>query len=1068
MRPTRTLVFFLAFLLPLATWHLPLLHAQNETATISGQIVDPSGALVRGAQVELHNQLQGTKSMTVTNDAGIYLFTGVEPGHYSVTVRKRGFSQVDLVGLTANVQDHIEQNFKLQIGSVSESVTVEASHVNINTTDASVSTVIDRDFVENMPLNGRSLQDLMVLTPGVTLVGALGNGGVQGPGVAGELVVNGQRTEANSFSVDGVSANVGTGSGFGGAGYAGGTPTETALGTTQSMVSVDALQEFRATTSTYSAEYGRTPGGQFSFTTRSGTNDWNGSVFDYFRNEALDANNWFNNAAIPQVPREKERQNDFGGTLGGPIFIPHLYNGKDKTFFFFSYEGLRLWTPQGLSTSSVPDQALRQQAPAALQPVLNAFPVANMGEDGLNDGLGIYQVGQSFPSSIDSPSIRVDHNFSDKFKVFARYVDTGSVTSTFGQAVQRENIINNRLVTAGATYLVTSTQSNEARFNITQTNSIQNYVSTSHGGATSFDITTLPGPNGNNLPVVGSSVDVCLCFGGYPSFDLTNTSGKQRQYNITDSYSWTVGHHSLKFGIDWRRLSTYASPILAREFAEFTSENAVLANDVGASGYIQAYSQSPSPVEPLYKNFSAFAQDEWSASTRLSLSLGLRWDVNPAPTNQAGPPPYTLNEITDLATAQLAPAGTTLWKTDWHGFAPRIGGAYKLRQTPSRETVLRAGFGTFYDMGNTEGSIGFGGIGFQSSVVLHNVGFPLASPQMTLPAPSITPPYSTSVFAFDPNLKLPYTLQWNVAFEQALGSRQAVTVSYIGAASGRLLETYINFVTDNPNFSSSGCCAYITRNGPTSGYNALQVQFQRTVANGLQALASYTYAHSIDDASSNFNLGDLLERASSDFDVRHNFQAAITYDVPGEHANPMLSALLTHWAFDTRVTARSALPIDLTGNETIDTGTGAYVNFHPNLVPGQSLYLYGSQYPGGRIINYNAFNVPASGPGFDSEGNTPRNYARDFGAWQVNFAVRRNFPIHERLHLQFRAEAFNLFNHPSFSGISNNWFNGPYSPQNLYGFGAATSTLNNTVGGLNALYQTGGPRSLQLALKLLF
>jgi hypothetical protein len=369
-------------------------------------------------------------------------------------VQKPGFKVVIVDGLVLNVQDVVAQNVQLQIGSVSETITVEGGGINMNTTDAAVSTVIDRQFVANMPLNGRSLQDLETLVPGVVLVGSAGVGN------SGEITVNGQRTEANTFSVDGVSANVGTAPGsFGnGAGMAGGTPAATALGTTQSIVSVDALQEFRATTSTYSAEYGRTPGGQFSFTTRSGTNDWHGSAFDYFRNEALDANNWFNNAAIPQIPREKERQNDFGGTLGGPIRIPHVYNGKDRTFFFFSYEGLRLWTPQGIQVGSVPDQALRQAAPAALQPALNAFPLPNAGEDGLNDGLGIYKVGLSNPSSINSLSVRVDQSLSEKIKVFGRYANTPSSTAGIQFATKYNNIINNQLGTVGVTNLVGSTR----------------------------------------------------------------------------------------------------------------------------------------------------------------------------------------------------------------------------------------------------------------------------------------------------------------------------------------------------------------------------------------------------------------------------------------------------------------------------------------------------------------------------------------------------------------------------------------------------------------------------------
>jgi Carboxypeptidase regulatory-like domain/TonB dependent receptor len=1041
--------------------------AQTERATITGQVTDPSKARIPNARIVVTNTATNVQSVGSTDSSGAYVIPGLIPGPYRVEVEKQGFKSIVETGLILHVQDTVQLNYEMALGAASESVTINGSGVNINTTDAAVSTIIDRDFVENMPLNGRSLQDLMALAPGVAIVG---NAGTTAPGQGGEITVNGQRTEANSFSVDGVGANVGAASpnaGFGiGAGYGGGTPAETALGTTQSMVSVDALQEFRATTSTYSAEYGRTPGGQFSFTTRSGTNDWHGSAFDYFRNEAFDANNWFNDAE--GVPKEKERQNDFGGTLGGPIRIPHLYNGKDKTFFLFSYEGLRLWTPQGLQTSSVPDQTLRQQAPAALQPILNAFPLPNKGEDGLNDGLGIYQVGLSYPSSIDSISVRVDHNFSDKFKIFGRYASTPSVSSIVSGAEQAEGIINNRLVTLGATNVITSRHANEFRFNITQVNSAQNYASTNLGGATPFDITTLPGPNGSNLPAVGSALNFCVCFGGQSAIQLGQAINGQRQYNVTDTYSWALGRHSLKFGLDSRRLATLTRPTLAEEVFVFPGEATILANNIGLNGFAGVFSQSPSPVEPLYKSFSLFTQDEWKVTSRLSLSLGLRWDVNPAPTNLRGPSPYTLDQINDLNMAELAPAGTPLWKTDWFGFAPRVGGAYQLREASGRETVLRAGFGMFYDMGNTQGSAGFNGIGFASSSFPSNVGFPLTSEQITLPPPSVAPPYNAGVFAFDPNLKLPYALQWNVSLEQALGSRQALTVSYVGSAGRRLLENYgVNNIPGNPNFAG-GNGASITKNGPTSDYNALQVQYQRTLSRGLQALASYTFSHSIDDASSNFLLLGLQERASSDFDIRHNFQAALTYDVPGNYANPVLSGLLRYWAFDTRITARSALPVNLLGNFSVVAVTGENVYFNPNLVPGQPLYLYGSQYPGGRIINYDAFNVPSSGPGFDSEGDTPRNYARGFGAWQVNLAIRREFPIHERLHLQFRAEAFSLFNHPAFASVDNQWSSGPWNPETFFGFGGATGTLNNSLGGLNALYQTGGPRSLQIALKLLF
>jgi hypothetical protein len=1037
--------------------------AQSESASVSGRVTDPSGAVVPGVDVEIKNVDTNVPQMTSTNGQGFYSFPLLRPGNYLMSVRKQSFRTVSVTGITLNVQDNVSRNFVLQVGSSSESITVTADAVNVNTTDAAVSTVIDHKFVESMPLNGRSFQDLLTLVPGVTL---LGNSG--GVGNQGELTVNGQRTEANYFTVDGVSATLGPPLPlfFGvGAGIAGATPAETALGTTQSMVSIDALQEFRATTSTYSAEYGRTPGGQFSFTTRSGTNGWHGSAYDYFRNEALDANNWFTNAF--GQPREKERQNDFGGTLGGPIIIPGFYNGKDKTFFFFSYEGLRLWTPQGTSITPVPDTNLRNMAPAPVQPILNIFPVPNAGEDGLNDGYGFYSSSLSFPAAIDSISVRVDHSFNNKFKVFGRYADTPSVSSNYTNSIETNSIVNDRLLTLGATVMLSSRQTNELRFNITENNQQLSDRSTSLGGATPFNPTSLPGPNGKPLPAIGTEVFNCICYDGhFATFALDQVLNAQRQYNLTDTHSWSIGAHNLKFGLDWRRISTSMSPLFGEDVG-FNSEASVLSN----SADVVAFDRLGSTVEPVYTNFSAFAEDEWKVTPRLSLSLGLRWDVNPPPSNARGASPYTLDQIANLATAKLAPARTPLWKTDWLGFAPRIGVAYKLRQTPGYETVVRGGFGEFYDMGNTFGSAGFSGVGFGVFDFLNGVNFPLTSAQFdAIPAPSVAPPYNALVYAFDPHLKLPYTLQWNLALEQALGRSNALTVTYVGSAARRLL-TQFQYAPEslgNPNFDSNVCggCLYVTRNLTASDYDALQVQFERRLAHGLQALASYTWSHSMDNASNNFALYE-LERGNSDFDIRHTFQAAITYDVPGSYSSPVLSGILKHWGLDTRISARSALPVDVIGFQEFDPVAQRSVNYHPNAVPGQPLYLHGSQYPGGRALNYSAFETPPAGV----EGNAGRNSARGFGSWQANLALRREFPIHERLKLQFRAEAFNISNHPNFTFIYNYLAFGPCGPpqplQPLFCFGVAGATPNQ-IGTLNSLYGSGGPRSLQLALKLLF
>jgi hypothetical protein len=1044
--------------------------AQNESATLSGRVTDSTGAALANASVSVINQSTAVERRTMSNEAGLYVVVGLTPGNYRIVVKHDGFAQFVMTDVILHVQDSVAENCEMRVGSVSESMTVKADTVKVNTESAEVSTVVDRQFVENMPLNGRSFQSLIELTPGVTAVPGAGVGN------QGEFTINGQRTEANYYMVDGVSANTGQLNIW----TVGATPQETQLGTTQSMVSLDALQEFRINSSSYSAEYGRTPGGQISFQTRPGTNTWHGSLFDYFRNDALDANNWFNTFYNPPIPKTAERQNDFGGTLGGPVRIPGLYNGKDKTFFFFSYEGLRLRLPNPAVPTQVPDTAntlnglnLRSQvhtmAPA-LDPLVNAFPLPNGPEvlDGSGNptGLADFTAAYSAPSSLNAYSIRVDHDFGDKLKIFGRYADTPSFAETRNQANLAEptaTTSNIKVVTIGATSMFTPRLVNELRFNYTKNNILQETTADSFGGARPISLgQTMPGIM---LPQYSSFIWF-LQFGGvnYPSVHLGSNFAPSNQWNITDSVTSAFGSHTLKYGIDYRRQFAVEGLNQLSPGFEYLSASEITGN-ASALGFVSTINPLPGGI---FKNFSAFVQDEWKATQRLHVSLGLRWDLNPAPT---GTPhnPYTLNEITNLATATLAPLGTPVYHTDYRGFAPRIGLAYQLRQTGGLETVVRGGFGIFYDIGNNNALYGAtGGVGVGSSGLFPGAAFPFTESQLnTLPAPSAAPPWS-SVYASDPNLRLPYTLEWNAAVEQGLGRSQTLTFSYVGSAGRRLLHSQLFTVPENPNFALDDGTLTLTTNGGTSDYDALQIQFQRRLAHGFEALASYTWSHSIDDESYNGNWTsgqggtyDVLLRGNSNFDVRHNFTAAVTYSVPGSYTNRLAEALLKGWGIDLRQTNRTALPVDVTDGATFSATTNQEVYVRPDVVPGVPFYLNDPAAPGGRVINSSAFTTPA-GP----IGNEPRNFLRGFGAWQTDLAVRREFPLPERLKLQFRAEAFNLFNHPNFGVICPDLVYCQSSA--LLPFGHAYNTLNNSLGGLSALYQMGGPRSLQIALKLEF
>jgi hypothetical protein len=1043
---------------------------QSANGTVSGIVLDPSGAVIAGADVLIVNDATAVQYPGKTNGEGYYVVPNIPPGTYRIQVSNSGFKTIIKPDIVIHVEDALAINFTLPIGAASEIVTVEGGAPIINTTDASVSTVVDRKYVENMPLNGRSFQDLILLTPGVVTSSpqsTLGHVGEQG-----EFSVNGQRTESNYYSVDGVSANVGA---YAGAPYAsspgvtGSIPVATALGTTQGLVSVDALQEFRVQSSMYSAEYGRNPGGQFSFVTRSGTNQWHGTGFDYLRNNALDANDWFND--YDGLPKPAERQNDFGGTLGGPVMIPSLYDGKDKTFFFFSYEALRLEQPQEASTSYVPTVALRASVPAALQPVLNAFPLpycpssaTNCTTD-LGNGLGEFVGTWSNPSQIDSTSIRLDHSIGTRVKLFFRFSDTSSSIDTrLGGLYQNPAApvatpYTVRTFTLGTTAVISSHIANSLRLNYTWNETASSRSISSVSGNTVVNLNQLQGFTAPN-----AGINVILDFNGYyVPLAQYEESGKTKQWNVVDTVSAVLGRHDCKFGVDYRRLASVGvatSPYAAYYYLDAGSVQ------TNAPGFV--FGVTSAAAYPVYVNFSAFAQDEWHVSSRLSLSMGLRWEVNPAPGASSGIVPYTLVGEGNLSTMTLAPEGTPLWKTTWLNFAPRLGAAYIVRNSSGWETVVRGGGGLFFDTGQQLGSAGYEGVGL-SAYSYPSGAFPIPPAELTAPIVNPPmPPYGSPVYGFYPRLQLPYTLQWNASIQQALGKSQGITVSYVGSHAGRLLEA--NNITVAPSINRNfpeGFLFY--QNGLTSDYNALQLQYQRRLSNGLQALASYSWSHCLDYAS--FNAALSYQRGNCDFDVRQNFSSAFSYDLPSVSRNKTLGALLHHWGLDDRFTVRTGFPVTLkSGLSVVNPATGGAYNAGLNIVPGQPFYIYGSQCaavygnglscPGGRAINPAAFSEPAAGV----VGNAPRNFVRGFGAWQMDLAVRRDFPIHERLKLQFRAEAFNIFNHPNFGTI-----NGSYCPPGPgCTFGEATATLASSLGILSPLYQEGGPRSMQLALKLIF
>jgi hypothetical protein len=1067
MRKVRTLVTLLALLF--CTTLLAL--AQSTDATVMGRVLDPTKAAVTGASVEITNVDTNVSYKGISNPAGLFSITGLPPGNYRVSVAKLGFRSIVKPDVVLHVQDVIALNFDLPVGSISEVVTVTGGAPLVNSTDASVSTVVDRNFAENLPMNGRSFQTLIELTPGVVLTPTNASDG-------GQFSVNGQRASSNYWMVDGVSANIGASAGVNlgnaggpGNGMGGALGSFSASGGTNGLVSVDAMQEFRIQTSTYAPEFGRTPGGQISIVTRSGTNQFHGSLFDYLRNDVFDANDWFANSK--GLPKPEERQNDFGGTFGGPVL-------KDRTFFFFSYEGLRLRLPQ-TTLSIVPDLLARQNSLPAMQPYLNAFPLPN-GSDDVAAGTAEFNASYSNKSSLDAYSLRIDHKLAENLRIFGRYnyspsefVIRGGSNGFAALSVIQPSRITIQTVTVGATWLINAKASNDLRFNYSRTNASNDMSLDNFGGAVPLTSLPFPAPfssrDGNFTLVIsalGLNPELIVGRGG---------QSLQRQLNVVDNVSVQKGSHSLKFGVDFRRLSPVHAPARYLQLVAFSDVLSAKVGNADFGGSIVAAND----VTLLFRDLGLFAQDTWHVVPGLTLTYGVRWDLDFVPEALSGPsiPAVTGYHISDLSQLSLAAPGTPPFKTSYGNVAPRLGLAYQISQDQDRGTVLRGGFGVFYDLVSSETG-NLVGVGFPPFARFANLPagttFPFSSAQVA--PPPIPPGGSISeLYAFNPNLRLPYTLEWNVALEQGLGRQQTLSASYIGAVGRRLLQTSsFFFPTTNPSITQ----AFFVDNTATSGYDALQVQFERRLSHGFQALASYTWSHSIDTGSAGSpaigsNVGmpgnGSLNRGPSDFDIRNSFSAAVTYDVPTPRFNAFTNAIFRGWSIQSIVLARSAPPVDISDFNVPFFVGGSLAEVRPDLVPGHPVYLYGSRYPGGKAFNPAAFSdPPVDTSGFFAlrQGNVPRNFLRGFGSAQWDFAAHRDFPIHDSLKLQFRAELFNVLNHPNFGPPNGQFGTGAFGlstqmlGRSLNGFGSLGA------GGLDPLYQLGGPRSIQFALKLQF
>jgi hypothetical protein len=988
--------------------------ALGQTAQLSGLVKDGAQAVIPNAQIIVINEENGFKRTATSNEAGYYTVPFLPPGSHKVMVQAAGFQTLSRPGVRLNIGQVARIDFVLQVGPVRQTIVVQSQSWQET---AMTGVLIHREFVENLPLSGRSFHRLIELAPGV----APGkNYGVE----EGQYSVNGQRASANNLMIDGVNANLAAMPLEAPNQPAGTTlPVLTPNSGLNHLAALDALQEVRVQTAAYAPEFGRTPGAQIVVSTRAGTNEWHGLLFERFSHDRFQANDWFvNRYRLPKAPM---RLHDFGGFLGGPL-------AKDRAFFFLSYEGMR-WQKPRVGIRTVPSLKARESVAPALKPLLAAYPLptgANYDNERA-ESVAVY----STPAVLDAFSLRLDHPLNGRQTLFARYNRApASADARFGGLSSRNTTRSETdTVTVGMTGGLTRWLNHDLRVNWSSINATSQMSVAGLGAVAPEAATYLPAGVAARDALFGFYIlDASAWLSGQ------NAANGQRQLNALDNFSADVGAHQLKFGFDYRWAARDFAQQPYRLIAVFNSVKEVLNN---RAAQVQVSSAVPQ-ISFAGINFSAFAQDTWRATPRLTLTYGLRWELSPPPSEVGGREPYALNELSDPTYFALAERGTPLWRTTYGNLAPRIGLAYRVRQAAQNETVLRSGFGVYHDVFGVQAANALSGsFPYRTDRLLTNVAWPLTVAQAAAPALDQPLPYGT-LAVFDPRLRLPYTLEWNVTVEQALGKEQTLSVAYVATAGRRLLRME-QWRQPAPAFTT----VFVTRNVARSDYHSLQVQFQRRVARGIQTLAAYTWSHALDTASDDssrsvpVHLLDLRqERGASGFDVRYLVTAAVAVELPSP-ARSWLRGGLRNWVLDGFVNARSALPVNvITGTDVLHIGLNDVTR--PDVGTGVPQWLNDTTAPGGRRLNRAAFSVPVG-----RQGNLARNALRGFGFSQFDLALRRQFSLSEHWQLQVRADCFNLLNHPNFGD--------PFNRLDRLQFG-------------QSLYQAGEKRSVQLAIKLQF
>jgi hypothetical protein len=970
-------------------------YAQLETGTILGTITDASGAVVPNAPITVQNQ--GTSiSLNVTSDGyGNYVAPVLPIGTYRVTVAAAGFKTQVKENILLRQADRTRIDVTLEAGAVTERVTVTAEAPVVESATTALGGVVSSQQVSELPLNGRSLTSLIGLAPGVVMLGAATQRSMNGVS-QDRLFESGSR-----FLVDG-----------GDSGQVDSDVVDSAYASAARVTraSVDAVDEIVIQESSFSAEYGQAMGGVVNFVTKSGTNQFHGSLFEYFRNEKLDARNYFN---VPPALKPPFRLNQFGGTIGGPIL-------KNKLFFFANYEGVR----QRLGVFQnvfVPTAAFRATLSPAVLAEVNQLPLPNGPASPSEPRLAQFIRGISNQLTEDTGSAKVDYQINSSDRLSVRYNKNESFTQTYyGVGAGQYRPVPANLQTAKVTYTkaISPTLLNEAG------------VALNRG-------VWYAGAAGNaalvSSPIVPSVAGMAAL--GPTLFDLpvANTS-----YTFSDTLTWIKGRHSVKAGFQIIRNQdnkaiTHQSEALFTTLTNF-------ANNVPFE--LVTLGQPRMGMRNTYNDF--FVQDDIQASKHLTINAGLRYQYDTTPTESHG----RLANF-NPATGQLFPLGTPLFDAPKGDFGPRVGFAY----TPfsSKKTVIRAGYGLFYSSfvaaAAQSNPSDIPGISQSTAVVP-----PAANPIAAFPFPALTPATSGyALYAFPFNWKESYTESWDFNIQQGLGANSVLQVGYVGNRGLHLSPfNELNRVNPATGLRKYPQFATITNyfDGENSNYNALQVSFRRRLTRGLTFNVNYIWSHALDESGS-AAVGSVPqndanfrgEYGNADYDVRNSLQFDYTYQLP---TAPLIPKVIgSGWQVNGLTVMRAGFPYNVTcGCDPTGIGTASG---RPDLLPGVPVVPANFNLPTNQL-NIGAFATPVG-----HFGNLGRNVFVGPSAYNWDFSLFKNFVVFEKQKLQFRAEMFNLFNTPQFSNPGASI--------------AAPATFGKTLSTIPAVGGFGSNRQIQFALR---